>query len=77
MRSSGSSNRSKLHSDCFFRLIEMVMGEGPIPAPPPVPRAETQKPTGALLAVAYHEREVPHHAAQVLAVYVREKTWLD
>lgn len=53
------------------------MGEGPIPAPPPVPRAKTQKPPSALLAVAHHMREVTHHAAQVLAVYVREKTRLD
>jgi hypothetical protein len=58
-------------------VIEMVSGNGPVPAPASVSGAQAQEPSGALFPMAHHVREVPHYALQVPAMDVREETRVD
>lgn len=64
---------AKMHLDGGVRTVKLVSGNGPVPAPPSVPGAKTQKPPRPLLSMAHHVREVLHHPAQVAAVNVREE----
>ena len=69
--------RAKVHLDGGVRTVEIVSGNGPVPAPPSVSRAKTQKPPGPLLPMAHHVREVLHDPAQVAAVNVGEEAGID
>jgi len=66
-----------VHLNGGVRLVEEVSGDGPVPAPPSVSGAKTQKPPGSLLPVVHHMREVLHDPAQVAAVNVGEEAGVD
>lgn len=67
----------KQHADPVVGTIEVIFGDGPVPAPALSSGAQPQQPPSVLLVVGDHVGEVLHHPLQIVTVDVREKVRLE